>query len=84
MGRRQTATFFFKKIEKQWRVELLKITNVHNFIFIIALFVMDTLARNIANVKIRFNRNPHLWKPVVTTKQVHAVPAVIPAERINL
>lgn len=78
MGRRQTATYFFKKIEKQWRVELLKTTKAYNFIFIIALFAMDALARIIANVRIRFSRNPHIWKPAVTTKQARPVPVVVP------
>jgi len=77
-GRRQTDTAFFKKIEKQWRVELLKMTSVQNLIFVIALFIMDVLARIIASVKIRFSCNPHIWKPVVTTKQSQPVPVVIP------
>lgn len=78
LGRRQTDTAFFKKIEKQWRVELLKMTSVQNLIFVIALFIMDALARIIASVKIRFSGNPHIWKPVVTTKQSQLVPVVIP------
>ena len=78
LGRRQTATSFFKKIEKQWRVELLKATSAQNLIFVIALFVMDALARIIASVKIRFSRNPHIWKPVATTKQSQPAPVVIP------
>lgn len=86
LGRRQTAAAFFKKIEKQWRIELLKTTSAQNFIFVIALLMMDALARIIASVRIRirFSRNPHIWKPVVTTKQVESIPVSIPTERINL
>mgnify|MGYP001574455158 CR=1 FL=1 len=78
LGRRQTGTAFFKKIEKQWRVELLRVMSAQNLIFVITLFIMDALARIIASVKIRFSRNPHIWKPVVTTKQGQPVPVVIP------
>lgn len=83
LGRRQAASSFFKKIEKQWRVELLKATSAQNFIFVIALFVMDALARIIAGVRIRFSRNPHIWKPAVTTKQVQPIPVSVSTERTN-
>jgi glycosyltransferase involved in cell wall biosynthesis/protein-tyrosine-phosphatase len=72
MGRRQTSSHFFKKVEKQWRSELIKISNIHNFIFVGAFLIMDFLARLIANIKIKFSRNPHLWEQTLTTKDIQS------------
>lgn len=82
MGRRQIATYFFKNIERQCRKELFDIADAHNFIFVVALLIMDYFARCIADIKIKFSRNPHLWKPVATTKQVQD--RFFPVEKINL
>jgi len=45
MGRRQTASLFFKKIEKRWRRELINAINVRNFVFIIIFLILDSFAR---------------------------------------
>lgn len=84
MGRRQTAAYFFKKIERQWRRELLNIVDAHNFIFVAIFLIMDCFARYIANIRIKFSRNPHLWKPVATTKQIQVAPVVASTEKVNL
>ncbi len=84
MGRRQTAGYFFKKIEKQWRRELVNIVNARNFIFATAFLIMDGFARYIADIKIRFSRNPHLWEPVATTKKIQATSVVVSTEKANL
>ncbi len=57
---------FFKNIERQWRKELFNIADANNFIFVFTLLIMDYFARCIADIKIKFSRNPHLWKPVTS------------------
>jgi len=84
MGRRQTDGYFFKKIEKQWRRELINTVNVHNFIYIISFLIMDSFARCAANVKVKISRNSHLWEPVETTKQVQVASVVASSEEVNL
>lgn len=84
MGRRQISGYFFKKIEKQWRKELFNIINAYNFIFVALFFIMDGFARYVADVKIKFSRNPHLWKPAVTTKQIQIASTVSSTEKLNL
>jgi protein-tyrosine-phosphatase/glycosyltransferase involved in cell wall biosynthesis len=70
IGRRQIASHFFKKIEKQWRHELIRLININNFIFIIVLIIMDSIARFVANIKIKLNSEHHLWEPVESTKEI--------------
>lgn len=81
MGRRQTAGYFFKKIEKQWRRELLNIVDAHNFIFVAIFLIADCFARYMANIRIKFSRNPHLWELVATTKQVQVAPRAVSTKK---
>jgi glycosyltransferase involved in cell wall biosynthesis/predicted protein tyrosine phosphatase len=69
MGRRQGNADFFKSVEKQWRKEIFATVNADNLFLVSILLVLDALARFLANVKIRFNLDHHLWKPVRTTKR---------------
>jgi len=81
MGRRQTDSGFFKDIEKSWRKELVRIASVHNFQFVLIFLMMDTIARGIATIKIKFSCRPHLWSPVETTKSVQFSPITIPVNK---
>ncbi len=69
MGRRQMNTRFFKKIEKQWRRELIGLMNIRNFFFVSIFLLLDIFARYMANLKIKMGRDPHLWAPIPSTKQ---------------
>lgn len=83
MGRRQTASSFFKDIEKSWRKELIRIADIYNFQFVLAYLIMDAIARWIAAIKIKFSRRPHLWSPVKTTKGVQPSSITISTNRIE-
>lgn len=69
MGRRQTYTNFFKEIERQWRRELIGLINTRNFVFVLLFLLLDTFARRMADFKVKVSRDPHLWAPVLSTKQ---------------
>ena len=69
MGRRQMNTHFFKKIEKQWRKELIGLANTQNFFFIAIFLLLDLFARYVADLKIKMGGKPHLWASIPSTKQ---------------
>lgn len=83
MGRRQVASRFFKKVEKQWRRELLNAVDARNFILVIVFLALDCFAKCVASMKIRFSHSPHLWKPAVTTKTVEVAPVMVRIEKTN-
>ena len=84
MGRRQTTSGFFKDIEKSWRKELVRIATVHNFQFVLIFLILDTIARGIATIKIKFSHKPHLWSPVETTKSVQFSHITIPINKTEI
>lgn len=70
MGRRQFHTTFFRAIEAQWRSEVIKLADRHNFLYIFTVLTLDLLSRGMATFKIMTMQSPHLWPPALSTKDL--------------
>ena len=68
MGRRQVYAHFFAEIERQWRVELVASLGFGNLFPVLLLWVLDSVSRGIASIRIKRCAQPHLWPAVHSSK----------------
>ncbi len=63
--------FIFSKESKDDGVESSLVQSICGIsFFTFLLLLLDAFARRIADFKIKMSRNPHLWTPVLSTKEI--------------